>query len=112
MCIRDRTTIDTLSGPLSKLQGTLAGHPVTIDVVEFIHARQLLPPGPYRRDLAPSTDWLLFGSGNDYFLAWLRVETDDPVQVVAVTARNPLPDRPLRVPLPVRALKILSLIHI
>jgi hypothetical protein len=104
--VTEPTTIDALTGPLARLQGQLAGRPVTIHMVAFLYARQLVPDGAYRYDLEQIGKWLLFGAGDDYYLAWTRVEQTDPVQVVAVSCKDPLPDRPMRVPLPVRPLKI------
>jgi hypothetical protein len=110
--VTEPTTIETLSNPLSNLHGTLGDRPVSVDVVALLHLRRLRAQGPYRRDLAPTTDWLLFGAGNAYFLAWMRIQVGDPVQVVAVTARDPLPERPLQVPLPVRPLRVGELFEI
>ena len=108
----DPVTIDALTGPLARTRGRVGPRPgelgreVEVALVAYLHARQLIPDGPLRRDLAPSGKWLLFGGGDDFFLAWTRVEVSDPVQVVQVISRDRLPDRPMRVPLPVRPLKM------
>jgi hypothetical protein len=95
--LTDPARIDQLATP-----GGRAG---AFRVVEVLHARHLIPDGPYRVDLNATADWLLFGAGDDYYLAWMRVERPDPVQVVEIACKDPLPDRPMRVPLPVRALR-------
>ncbi len=114
----DPVTIDLLAAPLGRTRGRVsaaageAGREVDVSLVAVLHARQLIPDGPLRRDLAPAGKWLLFGAGDDFFLAWTRVEKSDPVQVAKVTSRDPLPALPMRVPLPVRPLRINEVIEL